>query len=125
MSSVIPVQIKVGSAAQKIIFEVDRSVKYSILLDADESGNTQYALPGMTNPKFIAVFTSGYAEDKPPVEVLLQGADGERRACTPVALFTAAVPGGMDETTFEDAVPSLRFYNWSEQEVRVTVIAGE
>ena len=121
----ITVQVKVGREVVTRKVEIEEYVSYAVNLDPDEMGGTVFALPGLEKPKFIIVFADGVSVNKEPVEVMLNGIAGERRACTPVAMFTADVNTGMDETTFEDGVPQLRFNNPTEELVAIRVIAGE
>lgn len=120
----VQLQLKVGKAVRSITLNVDRRVEYTIKLDPDEAGGTVYALPGLSNPKFIAVSVEGYQRGVPPVEVALQE-NGQRMACTPFAILTADTNEGMQEDNFGGQAPALRFYNWTEREITVVVTAGE
>ena len=117
---------KVGAKTIRTEFNIEQRVEYTILLDPDEVGGTDYALPGLSSPKYIFVIVEDYDQSDPAVEVMFRGvADGERRPCTPLAVLMANVNGGMDSMWFEDMTPSLRFYNNVEEEVEVTVMAGQ
>ncbi len=120
----IQLQLKVGKKVSTITLNVDRHVEYTVKLDPDEAGGTVFALPGLTNPKFIVAFVEGYQRGMPPVEITLQE-NGQRVACTPFAVLTADVTEGMQEDNFGGLAPALRFYNWTEQEVTIVVTAGE
>ncbi|MCP4538522.1 MAG: hypothetical protein GY832_15410 [Chloroflexi bacterium] len=120
----IQLQLKVGKKVTTVTLNVDRRVEYTVKLDPDEAGGTVYALPGLNNPKFIAVSVEGYQRGMPPVEVALQE-NGDRVACTPFTILTADVIEGMQEDNFGGQAPALRFYNWTDQEVTIVVTAGE
>ena len=130
MANSIPVVLKVGSHKTVINFECEETNEFRIKLDPDEMGGTDFHLPGLTNPKFIAILIENYQRTLLPVEVMLNGSNGAPVACMPTALFTADTvasndeTGGMQESNFGGA-PVLHFNNGTGQEVKVLIIAGE
>ena len=131
MSENVTLQLKVHGISRSYNVAVDEINQYTIKLGPDESGGTDFALPGLENPHFIAIFVEDYQSNLLPVEVMLSGMNGDRVACMPFAVFTADTitsgdnVGGMQSTNFGGGLPVLHFINGTEQEVRVTVIAGE
>lgn len=121
----VQLQLKTGKDVRSVSFPLDSYVEYSIKLDPDEMGGSAFSLPGLSRPKFIAVYVEGYNSGTPPVEMSLISQSGSRVACTPFAVLTADTAEGMQEENFEGAEPTLRFFNWVETEVTVKVIAGQ
>jgi len=130
MTSSISITLRVGAHKATINFDCEETNEFRIKLDPDEMGGTDFHLPGLVNPKFVAVLVEGYQRTALPVEVMLNGSNGAPIACTPVALFTADTitgneeVGGMQESNFGGA-PVLHFINGTGAEVKVLIIAGE
>lgn len=125
MATVVSITVKANEQKRTVVLNADELVEYEVEIAASEAGVNAYQLPGLENPKFLAVFAEGYEEDVDPVEVMVDDNTNYPIACTPVAILTANVNGGFSDEGVGTAPIDLYFNNPNTVAVKVRVLAGE
>ena len=126
MSENISITVKAAGVKVSRNLSVDESSKFTVELAAGSAfAANEFQIPGQENCKFIAVFAENYDTDADPVEVAVDAADAYPIACTPVAILTADVVGGLSDAGAGTPPISLFFANPGSTLASVTVISGE
>ena len=124
MAQTIGVTVRVRTDKKAYVLTADEVVDYSIEIAAGENSSTAYQVPGIGNPKLLAVMVDGYDSTVDPVEVRVGSATGYPMACTPVAVLAADVDGGFSDGGVVSTPISLYFNNPGPSTVTVHVIAA-